>query len=418
MIDTLLNNLHTLLGSHPEFNLLWAFLAGVLSSLTPCVYPLIPVTLALFGAAAQTSRRRAFLLSCSYVLGIAVTYTVLGVISAQTGILFGSLLGNPLVVLIICLALILLSLFTLDIVHFDFAYRIQSKASTVGGKGFVGAFLMGSVSGFVAAPCIGPVLVVILGIAAASASLWWGAMLLLSYALGLGLLFLLLGTFSGLAHKLPRSGDWLRAVKILIASALFVVALFLVHSLVPAQFQSLGAVGSGMVHAGTLIVALLFATAGLRRNSKLALLLACVLFSFTFYFAFVSPPPEDTGSETHFVAGTAWRASFDGALREARRRQTLVMLDLFAEWCAACKDFDQKTFPDPEVRRVLMRLVPARLDFTNESPLSAQITEKYSVVGLPTILFLRPDGSEVPDSRITGFVPPAAFISRLERVMR
>ena len=134
------------------------FAAGFLSSLTPCVYPLIPVTLALFGVNADISRTQGFALALCYVLGIATTYTTLGIFCAFTGALFGALLGNMWVVLGMCLLLILLSLYTLDVFVLRLGSKLETKCSKIGGKGFLGAFSMGLVSGVIAAPCIGPVL--------------------------------------------------------------------------------------------------------------------------------------------------------------------------------------------------------------------------------------------------------------------
>ena len=417
MTESFIRELHNLLATHPQFNLLWAFLAGVLSSLTPCVYPLIPITLAIFGASAEKSRRAAFFLSCCYVLGIAVTYTALGIISARSGILFGSLLSLPAVVLLISLVIILLSLFTLDIVRFDFAYRLQSRAGRIGGKGALGAFLMGAASGLVAAPCVGPVLIVILGIAAASQSTWWGAALLFSYSLGLGILFLVLGTFSGLIKKLPRSGDWLKVVKLVIAVALFVVVLFLLHSVLPSQFGSIGTAAQGVVLSTLAILALLVASVGLRHESKVALLGGSVLLAISVYFGLIfSPPSLRQSTEPKFASSTDPSSSIKAALAQARIENKIIILDFSADWCAACLDLEAKTFADPAVRQELERFIFAHVDFTNTTAETEVLTEHYSIIGLPVILFLDSNDKEIPNSRISGFIGPKEFVEHLKRL--
>ena len=166
--------------------LVLAVFGGLLTCLTPCVYPLIPITLSIFGACGAKSSRQAFLLSLAYVLGIAITYSILGLLAAASGSVFGSLLGNPWVIGAICGCLIFLSIYNLDLLTFSLGQGLSRFANSLGGKGYRGAFVMGMASGIVAAPCVGPVLLSILVIAAASGSAWKGGLLLFFYALGFG----------------------------------------------------------------------------------------------------------------------------------------------------------------------------------------------------------------------------------------
>lgn len=393
------------LSAAPAFSqLAQVFIAGLGTSLTPCVYPLIPITLSVFGATHEESRLRSLTLSVVYVLGIALTYTVLGLISALSGSVFGSLLGNPWVIGVIGALMLALTCSTLDLFGPGFLGGIQSRASQIGGKGFRGAFLMGTASAIVAAPCVGPVLVIILGIAATSGQALWGGVLLFVYALGFGTLFILLGAFPSLLKRLPRSGNWLLVIKFVIALALLLAFLFITQRYTVALLPTVLQVG------WTPLVA--FALAGLaflamlRISGKKSLQLpAALCFALAIFPQLV--PPASTTQHGKLI----WHNSLEAALSEASKNGGIAMIDFFAEWCVACKELDSITFSDSAVQAELSKLSLGRVDFTEPDE---TLSERYSIAGLPCILFLRADGSEIPDSRITGFLPPPEFIAHLK----
>lgn len=399
----------SLLQGSPLWQLFSAFLWGVGSSFTPCVYPLIPVTLAIFGALSEVSRVRAFLLSLTYVLGMSLTYTILGMLSAKTGQIFGAALGKGWVILALTLLLFYLVLVTLDLARFPYIHTLQTKASHIGGKGWSGAFIMGLVSGIVAAPCVGPALVVILGFAAASQSFTWGAALLFTYSLGLGLLFLVLGTFSGLIKSIPRSGTWLMGVKYLLAVMLVMVTIFLAAPLLPeGLLSSLYNPGTAVLSL-VLVLALFTALLAYKRHMASMRLMSTVLLALFLYSTAFS-------SSTSKEHGLTWHSSLEHALSKASQTSNYVMVDLYADWCGACKELDMYTFSDPEVQRALKKLVVSRIDFTRENEATLRISERYNVYGLPCILFLNGAGDELPESRITGFVDAQKFLDHLDKI--
>lgn len=202
------------------------FLAGFLASLTPCVYPLIPITISVFGARGATSRRRSFALSLTYVLGIAVTYTALGLIAASFGTVFGGIMQNAWVLAGLAAVFILLGLASLGAFELALPSELQTRLSETGGAGYGGALSMGLVAGLIAAPCVGPIVAGILVYVAQQGSLWLGGLLLFDFAMGLGVLFVVLGTFSGLIHSLPKSGAWMDGVKAVFAMIFFGIALY------------------------------------------------------------------------------------------------------------------------------------------------------------------------------------------------
>jgi len=405
-----------------------AYIAGLLTVLTPCIYPLIPVTLSLFGVTAQLSRFKAFLLSSSYVAGICVTYTILGLVSAKAKVLFGSALGNIWFAAPLALLFFALALYSIEVITFSGVSRVQNSFSKIGGKGLGGAFFMGAASGFVAAPCAGPILAGILAMAAQSGDSTWAGALLFTYALGFGSIFILLGTFSGLSRLLPRPGAWMNSVKFVTASALLAVSIFLVRPFLP-FLQNISFLG---LYGGLLIVpALLLAKTAYQRNNTGLKITAAALgaiavlqlpipgITSTGIQGATTSPLSQTGSPPNEITkgGLKWHTSIDAGIAAAPNKYPIIMVDFFAEWCAACKELVAITFPDPAVSKILRDLTLVKLDFTTIDDPQQAILDRYSVLGLPAILFMRPDGSEIPNSRVNGFLNPSEFQKHLLKVI-
>ena len=213
--------------------LLLVFAAGVGASLTPCVYPLIPITISVFGARDADSRLQAFGLSSVYVLGIVLTYTVLGLVAGLAGKGIGEAMKNPLVLAGIAALMIAMGLSSFGLFELQLPSSLQNKLSAQGGKGIVGALVMGLVAGLVATPCVGPILVAILVFVAQTQDMVLGAVMLATFALGMGMLFLVLGTFANLINKLPRSGTWMVGVKTVFGVIFMVVALYYLRLALP-----------------------------------------------------------------------------------------------------------------------------------------------------------------------------------------
>jgi thiol:disulfide interchange protein DsbD len=225
------DRLRTALEKGWVYALFIVFIAGILTSLTPCIFPMIPITLAVLGTKDHgQSRSKGFILSSIYVLGIALTYALLGVVAAKTGALFGSLLGHPLVVGTIALLFVLMGLSMFGLFEIQVPQALTQKLSSQQSrKGYIGAFLSGLVAGVVASPCVGPVLISILAYVAQTQNVVTGFILLFVYALGLGQLFLLIGTFHTLWQRLPRSGVWMERVKFVFGSIMIGMAFYFIY---------------------------------------------------------------------------------------------------------------------------------------------------------------------------------------------
>ena len=230
MIDQLIGQFEFYLGQSLLFAYIAAYLAGVLVSFTPCVYPVIPITVAVIGGQGNLSGARGFVLSLFFVLGLALTYTALGVFAALTGKLFGTIQTSPLTLGVLGGLFILMGLAMLDV--FQLTLERYAPRGLTGGnrKGIFGSFMIGVTSGFVLGPCTAPVLAVILGVVAARQSVVFGGSLLFVFSLGVGSLLVLVGTFAGILAGLPKSGAWMNGVKKLSGIVMLVVGAYFLYS--------------------------------------------------------------------------------------------------------------------------------------------------------------------------------------------
>jgi thiol:disulfide interchange protein DsbD len=215
------------------------FAAGVLTSFTPCVYPMIPVTVTYIGGASAGNRRRAVTLSLVYVLGMSLIYSMLGVVTALLGRTFGQFTRNPWIYGAVGLLIVLFGVAMLDVVNIPvpgFAGKVQTKGARRGGH--FGALMMGLAAGFVAAPCTAPVLGLLLVYVARTRDVVWGGSLLLVFALGLGFLLMLLGIFSGMLSNLPKAGAWMDRIKKGFGVAMLLVGAYFLYQSITIFIQS------------------------------------------------------------------------------------------------------------------------------------------------------------------------------------
>ncbi len=397
-----------------------AFAGGVLTSLTPCVYPLIPITVSIFGARSSGSRRQAAALSALYVLGLAAMYSALGATAALTGKAFGTVMQNPWVIGAVALVFVAMAASMFGAFELQLPSSLQARLSTVGGAGHAGAFAMGLVAGLIAAPCTGPVLTAALAFVATRGSVGYGVAIMFAYALGIGLLFFLIGAFS---LSLPKSGAWMDTVKGIFGVALLAMALVYLQGLLPGArglFATTRAavVGAALAAAlGILLGALHGAFDGtlLHRVSKGAGVILVVLGA---VYAL--------GSGNARSAATAgelpWLRDEAEALRVARATRRPLVIDFWADWCTACRELDHTAWSDPRVRVEAQRFVLLKMDGSESSPavksgLFDRAMEKYGILGMPTVLFIDPEGRELPaDARVTAAIGAGEMLQRLRAV--
>ena len=392
---------------------LLVFAGGILTSLTPCVYPLIPITVSVFGANESAGFLKSFLLSIVYVLGIVVTYSILGVAVASTGAVFGQIMANPWVVGFISLILVSLGLSMFGVFEIRLPYSVQNRLNTVGGTGFAGAFAMGTVAGVIAAPCTGPALAVVLTYIATTGSLFLGFWLMFTYAFGMGLLFIGIGTFSGLLSALPRSGGWMYVLENIFGIAIITMALYFLKDVFPLLQSFLQnslpffAIAGGLVLIGMWLGKLTERFSGISPQMKFRKACGLLLAVFGAYM-FVGGIQQPAGPHLDWVYDEA------EGFEIAKREDKLVMLDFYASWCAACKELDHLTYADPVVASRLADYVNVKLDFTRTSETTKALTEKYQIPGLPVVIFL--DADETVLKRFTGFVDAEKMLGILDEI--
>jgi thiol:disulfide interchange protein DsbD len=408
------------------------FLGGLLTALTPCVYPLVPITVSVFGARGATSRGRALLLTSAYVVGMGLVFSALGVAAARTGAAFGAVLGKPAVVLALAAVLLLLAASMFGAFELTLPSGLVQRLSSVGGAGVAGALLMGSVAGFLAAPCTGPVLTGLLAFVAKSQDTALGAGLLFIYALGIGVPFFLIGAF---AVQLPKGGVWMEWVKSLLGILLVALAATyvkdafpalreLVHGLASALGRLPGAaVAAGLAAAGILLGAIHRSFGAGPRQALLkgigvALLCAAVLLRVGTLDAF-SPKDSVLRWELTWAgepSGAAAASPVDRALASARASRKPVMIDFFAEWCAACKELDRATYIAPQVVAESERFVRIKVDGTTGQDALDALYQRFGIEGLPTVAFVSSGGEILQHPRILGFLGPVEFLEEMRRV--
>ena len=390
------------------------FLWGLALNLTPCVYPLIPITVGYFGGQAGGSSRRTLVLASIYVLGMAVMYSTLGLVAALTGSILGTALQNPVVVGIVALVLVLLALSMFGVYEFRVPARLGAVAGTAK-QGLVGAFLMGLTVGIVAAPCIGPFVLALLTFVGESGNPALGFSLFFTLAIGLGLPFLFLALVSGNITKLPRSGEWMDWVKKLFGVVLVAMAIFFLEPHIGDTAYYL-AMGLLMIAAGVYLgfVRKTQTSALLFRSFKRFVGIAAPLFGLYLILA-----PGHILARNAPEGGIPWKAYDSKFLSDAKTSGRPVLIDFSADWCLPCKELDHRVFSQTDAVAATADVVTLRADLTETaSPEVARIKREYAIKGVPTIVFIGSDGVEREDLRVVGMVEKKEFLARVEKLKK
>ncbi|MFU1547402.1 protein-disulfide reductase DsbD [Aeromonas veronii] len=398
------------------------FALGLGLAFTPCVFPMYPILTGIIaGAGHRLSTGRAFLLSFVYVQGMAVTYTLLGLVVASAGLKFQAALQHPYVliglsVMFVLLALSMFGLYTLQLPS-SLQTRLSGLSNRQQGGSVVGVAIMGMISGLVCSPCTTAPLSGALIYVAQSGDLWLGGAALYALSLGMGLPLLLLGTSGG--KLLPKAGAWMDVIKQLFGFALLAVPILLLSRLWSDQIATLAWLGWGLLLCGYLY----------HHNQHQPHSVAKSVRGFVLLLAMISAvvvgkdllQPATPAAVTADASQTApqfirIKTLDDLKVLLAAARGKPVLLDLYADWCVACKEFEHKTFSDPTVRERFGQMVLLQADVTANDDADVELLNSLNVLGLPTLIFFDREGKELTGQRVTGFMGPIPFAKHLEMV--
>lgn len=395
------------------FSALWALLIGIGIAFTPCVLPMYPLISGIvLGGKQRLSTGRALLLTFIYVQGMALTYTALGLVVAAAGLQFQAALQHPyvligLAVVFTLLALSMFGLFTLQLPS-SLQTRLTLMSNRQQGGSAGGVFAMGAIAGLICSPCTTAPLSAILLYIAQSGNLWLGGGTLYLYALGMGLPLMLVTVFGN--RLLPKSGPWMAQVKTAFGFVILALPVFLLERIVGDTWGLRLWSLLGVAFFGWAFITSLQATRGWMRIVQIILLAA----------ALVSVRPlQDwafgttvTQAQAHLdFKPVASVEELNQALAEAKDKP--VMLDLYADWCVACKEFEKYTFSHPQVKQALGDTVLLQANVTANNAQDVALLKHLQVLGLPTILFFDAQGQEHPQARVTGFMDAATFSAHL-----
>lgn len=395
------------------FSALWALLIGIGIAFTPCVLPMYPLISGIvLGGKQRLSTGRALLLTFIYVQGMALTYTALGLVVAAAGLQFQAALQHPcvligLAVIFTLLALSMFGLFTLQLPSsLQTRLTLMSNRQQGGSPGSV--FAMGAIAGLICSPCTTAPLSAILLYIAQSGNMWLGGGTLYLYALGMGLPLMLITVFGN--RLLPKSGPWMEHVKTAFGFVILALPVFLLERIVGDEWGVRLWSLLGVAFFGWAFITSLQAKHAWMRIVQIVLLAAALVSVRPLQDWTFGAPHAQTQAHLNFTPVASVDA-LNQALAQAKGRP--VMLDLYADWCVACKEFEKYTFSNPQVQQALGNTVLLQADVTANNTQDVALLKHLQVLGLPTILFFDAEGKEHPEARVTGFMDAATFSAHL-----
>ncbi|MBC3381667.1 protein-disulfide reductase DsbD [Serratia fonticola] len=402
------------------FSPLWALLIGIGIAFTPCVLPMYPlISGIILGRERPHSSGRILVLAVVYVQGMALTYTLLGLVVAAAGLQFQAALQHPYVliglsVLFVALALSMFGCYSLQLPS-SLQTRLANWSNTQQGGSLVGVFVMGALAGLICSPCTTAPLSAILLYIAQSGNMWAGGGTLYLYALGMGIPLVIVTLFGN--RLLPRSGPWMQYVKEAFGFVILALPVFLLERVIGdvwgLRLWSL----LGLAFFGWAFVLSLKSSRGWTRAIQVLLLAALVISARPLQdWAFGNTTSEQAAQPHLNFTRISNVEQLNQALQQAKGKP--VMLDLYADWCVACKEFEKYTFSDPAVQTQLADTVLLQADVTANNAEQAALLKHLQVLGLPTILFFDRDGKELPAARVTGFMNAEAFDAHLQKTTR
>lgn len=379
------------------------FLGGLALNLTPCVYPLIPITISYFGGKGQRIRGQTIVHGLLYMFGLAVTNSLLGLSAALSGGMLGFALQHPIVLIFVAGVIVAMGLSFFGVWELRLPLWL-TRAASKGFAGFFGTFFMGLTLGIVAAPCIGPFILGLLVYIGQLGDPLLGLLYFFVLSIGLGLPLAVLAIFSGAMVRLPKSGDWMLWIRRLMGWVLFFMAAFMIGPVLSNPALKSGLLAAVATAAG-IHLGWLDRTWGrhgaffyLKKAIGVALMCGAVLY------LTVSLKP---------VGKIEWIPYDQAVISKAGEEEKPVILEFYAEWCAPCRVMKRDVFTDPEVIKLSRNVIAVRVDLTNVKAFHDELLRRYQIRGIPAVVLINREGVEERSLRIEGLVGKDDFLKRL-----
>ena len=404
------------------------FLAlGIGLAFTPCVFPMYPIISGIvIGQGKQITLSRALTLAVIYVQGMAITYSLLGLIVASAGVQFQAALQHPAILGVFIVIFVLLALAMFGAYEIQLPASWQQRLTGLSNEqkrgSLVGVFVMGALSGLIASPCTTAPLTGILLFIAQTGDMLFGFVALYILSIGMGIPLILFAVTGG--KLLPKAGNWMNIVKVTFGFMMLAVALVFIERLWSSDYVNLLYAALGLATFSYYQVMNQTSQTSLAKGVR-----SLIIFIGLFASAMVAYNTLFETSGGGKITSTSPSAShpefmvvknledFDAKLAAANAQGKSVMVDLYADWCVACKEFEKYTFPDPAVIEALSNTVWMQIDLTENTPTNLAFQDEFEVLGLPTILFFDRNGNEVPQSRVTGFMKAEPFARHVEQAL-
>ncbi len=386
--------------------LIGIFFGGMALNLTPCVYPLIPITVSYFGGRSDAIKGRTVIHGALYILGLAFTNSLLGVAAALSGGMLGAVLQNPVVLFVVAAIMVGLALSFFGLWEIRIPAGLTQVASRNFG-GFFGTFFMGLTLGIVAAPCLGPFILGMLTYVGQKGDPFLGFLYFFVLSIGMGLPLAVLAVFSGAIDKLPMSGTWMVWIRKALGWVLIGMAGYMLQPL----FQSDSArlvMYAGILSAAGIHLGWLDKSRGARTFMVVKRVLALVLIG-------VAATLMVTGVEEG--EGIQWVPYSESVLADSEKSKKPVILDFYADWCGPCKALDKNVFHQPAVVALSKEFTTVKVDLTTRHEAQAGLLKKYGIRGVPTVIFIRGDGREEGKLRIESYVDADEMLKRMEEML-
>ncbi|WP_035414986.1 protein-disulfide reductase DsbD [Ferrimonas kyonanensis] len=409
---------------HLGLVLLTFFGLGILLAFTPCVFPMYPILTGIIaGQGDKLSTGRAFALSMTYVQGMAITYSALGLVVASAGLKYQAALQHPAILIGLAVLFVVLSLSMFGVYNLQLPSSLQNRLNQASnsqkGGSFTGVLIMGLISGLVASPCTTAPLSGALIYVAQSGDLMLGGLALYALSMGMGAPLLLLGTSGG--KLLPKAGAWMDIIKHTFGFLLIAVSIMMLTRIWTGLVADLLWAVWGVAFVAYLLHENRKTRFSLMQTGRYAVLAVALLGAIGYGgYGVVTQLQATPGSSAHHSTEFIRVKSLEDIDREVAKANAAgktVMLDLYADWCIACKEFEKYTFPEPEVVARTDQMVLLQADMTANDAIDIAVQEHYQVLGLPTILFFDAQGQELTQQRVTGFMKAARFASHLDGVL-